>query len=176
MGEHAPDNPRDLSAERLLASCRWEAFRGPGPGGQKRNKTSSAVRVTHEPTGLSATADESRSQAANRAAALGRLRLRLALELRSPVPERADFLPAWFGRMLGAGGRLRLSRRDERYCSSVGIVLDVLAETDGSVSAAARRLGLSTANLVDFLQREPELLTRVNALRESRGLKRLGGH
>jgi protein subunit release factor B len=50
-----PDN-------QLLADCRWEAFRGPGPGGQKRNKTSSAVRITHLPTGLSAIATESRSQ------------------------------------------------------------------------------------------------------------------
>ena len=45
-------------------------IRASGPGGQKRNKTSSAVRITHEPSGISAIANESRSQAENRRRAL----------------------------------------------------------------------------------------------------------
>ena len=50
-----------------------ETMRSSGPGGQHVNKTESAVRVTHLPTGLSATAREERSQAANRKLALARL-------------------------------------------------------------------------------------------------------
>jgi hypothetical protein len=169
------DNPRDWTEERVLEECRWEAFRGPGPGGQKRNKTSSAVRVTHVPSGISATAAESRSQQANRKAALQRLRLRLALELRSPVAFEGFQLPAWFEPMLGPGRRLRISVRDEAYPSVVGLVVDLLEASGGSVSQAGEMLGISTSNLVDFLQRDEELLTFVNRMRAGEKLKPLGG-
>ncbi|MDB5291967.1 MAG: uncharacterized protein JWL69_3208 [Phycisphaerales bacterium] len=169
------NNPRDWGDEKVLEDCRWEAFRGPGPGGQKRNKTSSAVRVTHAPSGISATAGESRSQARNRAAAFGRLRLRMALELRSPMSAVGFQVPEWFVGLLGPGKRLRLSPRDAAYPSVVGLVVDVLESSGGSVSQAARILGLSTANLVDFLQRDEELLTYVNRMRAGEKLKPLGG-
>ncbi|MBI5067543.1 MAG: peptide chain release factor-like protein [Deltaproteobacteria bacterium] len=67
-----------LPAEALLAECREEFFVGGGPGGQHRNKTASAVRLLHLPTGILVTATERRSQAQNRNAALQRLRERLA--------------------------------------------------------------------------------------------------
>ncbi|HWE92902.1 MAG TPA: peptide chain release factor-like protein [Tepidisphaeraceae bacterium] len=169
------DNPRDWTEERVLEDCRWEAFRGPGPGGQKRNKTSSAVRVTHVPSGISATAAESRSQAGNRRAALRRLRLRMALELRSVVTHEGFAAPAWFVEKLGLGRRLKVSPRDEAYWSVVGLVVDLLDASGGSVSQAAEMLGISTANLVDFLQRDEELLSFVNRMRAGQKLKALGG-
>ena len=57
---------------------RWETMRASGPGGQHVNRTESAVRVTHVPTGLQATAMEERSQHRNRRLALARLAKRLA--------------------------------------------------------------------------------------------------
>lgn len=53
-------------------------YRSSGPGGQHKNKTESAVRVRHIPSGIVVTASESRSQHRNRQVALERLAERLA--------------------------------------------------------------------------------------------------
>lgn len=58
----------------------FTAMRASGPGGQHVNKTDSAVRAVHRPTGLVATAQEQRSQHANRK--LAKLKLALMLEER----------------------------------------------------------------------------------------------
>jgi len=54
-------------------AVRVETLRASGPGGQHVNRTESAVRVTHLPTGLHAIAQEERSQLLNRRLALARL-------------------------------------------------------------------------------------------------------
>jgi ribosome-associated protein len=73
----------------LLAECVETFFTGSGPGGQHRNKTESAVRLVHRPTGAVATATERRSQAQNRSAAVARLRERLTALARRPKPRKA---------------------------------------------------------------------------------------
>lgn len=56
---------------------KYESLRASGPGGQHVNKTESAVRATHVPTGISVVASDERSQSMNKAKATERLRLRL---------------------------------------------------------------------------------------------------
>lgn len=68
---HAPPDAADVAL--CLADVAFEAMRASGPGGQHVNKTESAVRATHRPTGLVATAREERSQAMNKKLALARL-------------------------------------------------------------------------------------------------------
>ncbi len=63
-----------LDPKDLEVTC----FKASGPGGQKKNKTESAVRVKHLPTGIIVVATESRSQTVNRQLALARLEERLA--------------------------------------------------------------------------------------------------
>jgi len=56
-----------------VADVRFESFRAGGPGGQHQNKTESAVRAVHVPSGLVAIARDGRSQHRNKALALARL-------------------------------------------------------------------------------------------------------
>jgi len=168
----------ELSDAQLVAQCAVDTYRASGPGGQKRNKTSSAVRLRHPPSGLLVIAEESRSQHENRARALRRLRQALFLKLREELPPEAltpetlaarpDYEPA-----RDAEGRLRLGRKDPRYWPAVGVVLDVLAALDGRVGEAAAALGLSTGNLIDFLQSDDKVWEQANHLRARFGHKAL---
>jgi protein subunit release factor B len=60
--------------EDLLSECEVYTFRSSGPGGQHVNKTESAVRLTHLPSGVVVTSRESRSQHQNKAICLQKLR------------------------------------------------------------------------------------------------------
>src|SRR5438132_3744744 len=117
-----------LTDAQLLAQCAVDTYRASGPGGQKRNKTSSAVRLRHLPSGLIVIAEESRSQHENRARALKRLRQALYLKLREPmvVGASSDAL----GTALAGNGRLHLGRKDPRFWPVVGVVLDALAAVE----------------------------------------------
>jgi protein subunit release factor B len=64
-----------------------ETYRSRGPGGQRKNKTETAVRLTHLPSGITVTATEHRSQAQNRKLAFERLREHL-IKLNRPRKRR----------------------------------------------------------------------------------------
>ncbi|MEM6496082.1 MAG: peptide chain release factor H [Pseudomonadota bacterium] len=67
-------DPQEAQGEKIdPADVRYEAFRAGGPGGQHQNKTESAVRAVHGPSGLTVVVRENRSQHRNRAIALERL-------------------------------------------------------------------------------------------------------
>jgi protein subunit release factor B len=63
--------------KELLRQCKVQVFRGSGPGGQSVNTADSAVRLVHEPSGITIVARNERSQLMNKRAALKRLRYQL---------------------------------------------------------------------------------------------------
>lgn len=69
--------PIDEIAELREKDVRYQSMRASGPGGQHVNKTDSAIRATHVPTGLVTTVQDQRSQHANRKLACIKLALML---------------------------------------------------------------------------------------------------
>jgi hypothetical protein len=154
-----------LSDEQLLSQCAVDTYRASGPGGQKRNKTSSAVRLRHGATGLVVIAEESRSQHENRAKALRRLRQAIYLQVR----DAADDRPAAVAEALTPAGRLDVGRKDKRFWPAAGVVLDVFDAHAGRLAETAMAVGITTANLVAFLRVESKVWQRANELRTQHG-------
>lgn len=141
--------------EQIMRSCKLEPFKGSGRGGQKRNKTSSAVRLTHLPTALAVTDCSGRSQHANRHAAIKKLRLQLALELRNEpiIPERLD-----------------TSLKSFEYPLFLARIIDVFDSVNYELKPAAEFIGISSAKLVKTIERDPQLWQYINQCRQSQEL------
>jgi protein subunit release factor B len=78
---------------RLARDCEITPYKSSGPGGQKKNKTESSVRVRHLPSGIVRIATESRSQTANRELALERVWKELQRRARRRKP-RVPTMPS----------------------------------------------------------------------------------
>lgn len=151
---------------KLLAECDVETYRASGPGGQHRNTTDSAVRLTHRPTGVRATATERRSQHENRRRALTRLRKAIALEVRRPGVDAAARPRGALAEAVADPAWPRVSRKGAGYLVAGAGVLDRLDAAKGRISDVAKGLGVSTASLVKFLSLDADLWQAANRIRE----------
>jgi len=96
----------DPDLEVNEADIRMEVFRASGAGGQHVNKTSSAVRLIHEPTGLIASSQEERSQLQNREKAMNRLRTMIAAKIEEEREAELDSI-AGQQAQVGWGSQIR---------------------------------------------------------------------
>jgi len=105
----APPKPVPLKP----VDVRFETLRAGGPGGQHQNKTESAVRAVHAPTGLVVVAREARSQHRNKVIALERLTL--LVKLAGELAEIADRDKVQTGHALLERGRPVRTSKGERF-------------------------------------------------------------
>lgn len=122
----------DVEVELNPADIRMEVFRASGAGGQHVNKTSSAVRLIHEPTGIVAECQTERSQLQNREYAMRLLKSRIyEMEKQKQDAELANERKS----QVGAGDR---SEKIRTYNYPQGRITD-------------HRIGLSIYQMEDFL-------------------------
>jgi peptide chain release factor 2 len=112
------------------SEIRMEVFRASGAGGQHVNKTSSAVRLIHEPTGLVASSQEERSQLQNREKAMNRLKAMIAARIEEEHAAERDRI-AGKPAQVGWGSQIR-----SYVMQPYQMVKDLRTEVeDGNVSA-----------------------------------------
>jgi len=180
-GYHAGMNDRDrfLAADdaQLLGQCQVHTYKSSGPGGQHRNKVSSAIRLHHRPTGITALANESRSQHDNKLQAMRRLRMNIACQIRRPV-ELADFRPMdvlseclFVARGGPAAGtrRLGIGPKDRRFWQVAAVLLDLLESATGRLAPPAASLGITTGNFTSVIKSDRHLLAAAQQIRKAHG-------
>ncbi|MFH1647750.1 MAG: peptide chain release factor 2 [Chloroflexota bacterium] len=145
--EVLPEAEEDVDLEISPEDIKVDTFRSSGPGGQHMQKTSSAVRVTHLPTGLVVTCQSERSQHVNKDIALKILRTRLLdMELEKREEEKARLkgkrIEAGWGNQIRSyvlhPYRLAKDHRTGYETSNTDAVLD--GELDGFINAYLRSI------------------------------------
>jgi len=145
--EVIPEAEADVDIKIEPEDLKVDVFRSSGPGGQHMQKTSSAVRLTHLPTGLVTTCQSERSQYQNKEIALKILQARLLeLELARRAEERARLK----GKRIAAGWgnqirsyvlhpyKMVKDHRTGYQTSDTDAVLD--GELDGFITAYLRSI------------------------------------
>ncbi len=145
MVEVMPEAEADIDVEISTEDLKVDVFRSSGPGGQHMQKTSSAVRLTHLPTGLVVTCQSERSQYQNKEIAMKILQARLLnLELASKAEERArlkgEHVAAGWGNQIRSyvlhPYKMVKDHRTNYQTSATDAVLD--GELDGFITAYLR--------------------------------------
>lgn len=163
--ELQPQHPCDLPVENLLTQCQVTRTRGSGPGGQHRNKVETAIVVKHEPSGVIGQASEKRSQKANQEVAIGRLRVNLALAIRT---HRQACSQRWQART--RQGKLQINAQHFDYAAILAEAMDFVWDHQFDVAATAKQIGTSTSQLVKFLKTCPAAFQAVNQGRSKLGM------
>ncbi len=141
-----------LDDQALLKLCKEDRYKSGGPGGQRRNKVETAVKLHHEASGASVHSNDSRYLERNRLTAVRRLRERIALDVRAKFDLDSPELPEEFIKQRGPRGTLGVNEKNPVYPLVVATALDALEATGGSYARTADALGITTSQLVKFLK------------------------
>ena len=142
----------------LLRECEFIMQKGTGNGGQKINKTSSAVRLRHRQTGIAVSANEERSQSRNRHIALKKLRIEIAMRVHAD-PSGTDFSPL---PSPSPGNHARL-------ILWTAALFDRLAASGFDLSRTAELCGVSVSQLERAMRNYPQVWRRWSEAKRQKG-------
>ena len=146
------DEILSLSEEELTEIVEFDFFKRSGNGGQKRNKTSSAVRVRLMEFDIAAEDCTERSQKLNRSKALQKLRRKIAMSVRQ---EPTD-------------GILNVvSPSNNKYPLFLAHLMDLLASVNYSFKECGIKLNLSSSQVEKLLRKDPALWQFVQSKRHA---------
>ena len=160
-----PDQDDDIEIRIDPAELRIDTYRAQGAGGQHVNKTESAVRITHIPTGLVAACQSERSQLQNRETAMRMLRSKMLDRARQEkqcaqdavrkdavgTGDRSDKIRTYNfpqNRLTDHRIGLTLYRLDSVMQGDIGEIIDALRLADSMerLAAASRNAGLASGS------------------------------
>lgn len=143
----------------LFRACEFIMQKGTGNGGQKINKTSSAVRLRHRPTGIAVSANEERSQSRNRHIALRKLRYEIALHVRTDSDsfgEPFEVLPS------------PSPANHARLILWTAALFDRLAAVDFDLAKASELCGVSASQLERAMRKYPQIWRAFSEARQQK--------
>lgn len=170
-----PVHPAALPEEELLKQVKLVRGRDGGPGGQHRNKVETKVSLLHEPSGVDVQASERRSAEQNRKEALWRLRLALAVRIRTVPVARDSFgdVTSDLWRSRCKGGKISCSPTHPDYPALLAEALNVIEVSGLEPKKAALRLSCTASQLIKFVQDHPPAIEHWNRARAERDLHSL---
>lgn len=144
--EVIPEITEDVDVDIDPSDLRIDTYRASGPGGQHVNKTDSAIRITHIPTGIVAQSQADRSQHLNRDSAMRILKARLYDMMTEQRKEKIEELRGekkkieWGSQIRSYVFHPYTMVKDHRYGVDVGDVQSVIdGELDEFIEAALRK-------------------------------------
>lgn len=140
-----------LSEEELNSIVDFDFFKRSGNGGQKRNKTSSAVRVVLKEYDIAAEDCTERSQKLNRSKALQKLRRKLAMTVRQEFADEALTVVA---------------PSNIKYPLFLAHLMDLLESVDYSFKECGLKLDLSSSQVEKLLRKDTALWQYVQSKRQ----------
>lgn len=141
-----------LNEEELGRIVEFDFFKRSGNGGQKRNKTSSAVRVTLKELAISAEDCTERSQKLNRSKALQKLRRKIAMTVRQDISDEIITIVA---------------PSNDRYPLFLARLIDLLSSVNYSFKECGLKLNLSSSQVEKLLRRDASLWQFIQSKRQN---------
>ncbi len=159
-----------LSDELLWTFTEWSACKASGPGGQKVNKTSSAIQLTFPPLNLSVKSQKHRGQQDNKKSALCTLKKHISFLAEPPIPDFALQVTRPYFQ-----NGLHIQEHNSILPNVYAVLCARFLENQGEHKCIANAQGISTSCLIRFLSENKTLLERVNQIRQNFGKHPLHG-
>lgn len=161
-----------LSPEEFLRTCKQERYQGSGPGGQKRNRVYSGIRLIHNPSQISAEAEAFRESQRNLQDSLHKLRMQLALlwpinfnEDDNDTEKLTIFSAPIF--------RIECSASHDDFPIFAMRSIYYLGKFLGQVSPAGQALACTSSALIRFLKKDKALWAKAQKIRAANSLHAL---